>query len=95
VLLSNFGSLSNGSRYVSTLGDTDTNLTLVVTNDNQGAETETATTLNDASHAVDVDNAFVKFFLFFDHWAATIATWWTTTALWGGVLSLCVNFSHD
>jgi hypothetical protein len=42
-----------------------------------------------------VDNAFVKFFLFFDHWTAVVAAWWTTTALWGGVLSLSVNFSHD
>ena len=61
MLLGNFGRFSHGSGHISTFSDTDANLTFVITNDDQCAEAEAATTLHDAGNAINMHDALVEF----------------------------------
>jgi hypothetical protein len=92
VFLGYFSGLGNGSSNVSTFSDADANTTFVVAHNDEGAETEAATALYNASYAVNVDNTLVELFLFFNNWASvTTATRWTAFGFW---LCMCCNFSH-
>jgi hypothetical protein len=94
VFFSDFGSLSNSSCHVSTLGDTDTNLTFVVTCDYEGAETEPAATFYDTGDAVNVDYALVELLFFNSHfWLAALAAVRAIALLWAAALVSVL--SHD
>jgi hypothetical protein len=91
VFLGNLGSFGNGSSDISAFGYANTDLALVVANDDEGAEAEATAASHYAGYTVDVHNALVKFFLFFCLRSAVVATTrWTGCAL----TLVCGSLSH-
>ncbi len=79
ILFGDVGGFGDSGCDVSAFSRTDADAILAVTNDDEGAEAEATTALDDTRDAVDVEGSFVKLLFFGLHVRAAAASF---TSLW-------------
>src|ERR1700758_4982420 len=92
VLFGNICRLCDSRLDVCALRNTDTDLALFVTDDDECLETEAATALDDTRDTVDVDDDLFEFFRLLRHVPAIVAARWASAL---ASLSLRSLFCHD